>query len=63
MQHMNLSWIDEQPSASEKTRKSTAEELELVCDQQAAEINSLRAALVQQQRIAEGCEDELRSAL
>ena len=63
MQHMNLSWIDEQPSASEKTRKSTAEELELVCDQQAAEINSLRAALVQQQRIAEGCEDELRSEL
>ena len=63
MQRMNLSWIDEQPSASDKTRKSTTEELQLVCDQQATEINTLRAALAQQKCIAEGCEDELRSEL
>jgi hypothetical protein len=64
LQQMPRSWSDAAPSTSEEpssSRKSTAKDLQLVCAQQAAEIDRLRAELVHRQHAASACEEELRS--
>eukprot|EP01043_Picozoa_sp_COSAG02_P018340 COSAG02_NODE_855_length_16487_cov_19.113498_11_plen_357_part_00 len=64
MQQMPRLWTDEAPSTLERpssSRKSTVQELKPVCAQQVAEIDQLRAEVIQQRRTFTACEEELRA--
>jgi hypothetical protein len=64
MQQMPRLWTDAAPSTTERpssSRKSTVQELELVCAQQVAEIDKLRAEVMQQQHTFTAYEEELRA--